>query len=119
MTERDGSSGRASSRPRAQERYKAWPGLQNPRSAEATKVAREVWITRCHQDRAWRWLHIGAYRAYRTVRAVIRGMADEFTAAPKRTLLEIALGLPIAMLSIDPYREWLLRWKHAWHAILA
>jgi hypothetical protein len=99
---------------RARASYKSWPGLENPRRAEPIDVVRDK-CDRSHSARKW-WhrVHVVAYRTSRSLRQFFRAIENELTEAPKRTLVEVFLGLPIVLLPVDPYRTWVLTWKYAW-----
>jgi hypothetical protein len=48
----------------------------------------------------------------------MRRVIDEITAAPKKTVAEILLSLPIALLPVEPYREWITQFRYVWYVYL-
>jgi hypothetical protein len=105
--------------PVARQAYNAWPGLTNPLHHAAVRFLRDDWAAAHTHKRVRRFFKKIAHRSLRGTRRLLTAVGEELTAAPKKTLVEILLGLPIALLSVDPYRSWVLKWHYAWDAILA
>lgn len=102
--------------------YRTWPGLTNPRAeaGEAIVAARERLEQASSKGKFTRSIKRRFYSFWRKLRQAARVLEHEITRAPKRTILEIFVALPVAALAINPYRtEWIEPNPFGWWLISA
>lgn len=97
-----------------------WPALQNPRRHEPI---RPFWAELQASQRALAWHGRMLWRIHRrwhaTRRAVRRGLStllEELAASPTKKLIDLLTGLPIALLVLPPFRDWVFRQPLGWLA---
>lgn len=95
----------------------SWPGLDNPFADVPVASLRSRWTQAQARGAVRRQLHALLHRAGRLLLVLPRRAGDELSATPKRTLVDVVTGLPIAALALPPARDWMLRWPHAWLAL--
>lgn len=57
-------------------------------------------------------LHVAGYRLWRRIRGTAAAIVEELTGAQKRTLVEVALTAPIALLAFKDVRDWASAWPY-------
>lgn len=99
----------------------SWPSLVNPRAHEL--IDGKVWNALLERQAAmgrlgkfW-WRIRRRWHAFRRgVFSFCRGIYDEIASTPKKTLFDIATGLPLGLLALPPFRAWAFRFAWAWEA---
>ena len=88
--------------PLAQQPTQYFWGELETRQQAMSFPRRDWWRTRRH-----------FHRVLRGTTSVLQSIVEEISAAPKKTLFDVATGLPIALLALPSFREWAFRLPRA------